>query len=234
MTRYTHLIILLLCLVVILRVGLSDPGLVAEDPVVAEQVGEKSEIPGKMVFNPEVPSPLPDLAEGYLFTQDRLLDESDLDALNKDGKQEKEIVSDLDLEEVTYSGSIIIGDLRKGLISYSSGQSQVKKGVRGATKGRVVMTHKQLNQGEVFKGFLVALVDEDRIVFERDGEKVEKLLYDQNKKRIAVKSNAGKPAAKASEKKPGAKAPSRPQPPKDLPQRRSQRRLKSLSGAGTP
>lgn len=245
---------------IIMRIGLSGPWTPDEKPVVESQAKEESEVPEAMVFNPEIAKPLPDLNQGYVFVEDRELDESDLDEFTSDGKKEPEIVSSTDLEEVFYEGSVIIGELRKALVAYPAAPANVEKGsrTRAPVKGRAasVLQHEQLDQGALFMGFVVARVEEDRIVFEKDGEKIEKFLHDQNKSRVVVRGRAGQPTrAAAAEASPvasppavtrapepptevtprntaptpetGSGAPSKPPgPPADLLQRRSQRLLR--------
>jgi hypothetical protein len=220
---------------------------------------DQAEVLEKMVFNPEVPSPLEDLNEGYIFLEARELLESDFAAFNRGGKKdETPSVDTVDFDEVFYSGSIIIGELRKALVTYPTVQQNVKKGARrGTAKGRGALKHEQLDQGGEFMGFLVESVEEDRIVFAKNGERVEKFLHDQNKARVVVKGSARKPATRPAARKAEVRAPSgairtsptpppgvsrrtvpaqpevvtersKPEPPKDLPQRRSQRLLRSM------
>jgi hypothetical protein len=103
--------------------------------------------------------------------------------------------ANIDLNEVVYSGSLIMGDIRKALITYqeSTPAPQRAKNRRTRTPARKRTTkktyrHKQLDSGEVFMGYKVAKIESDRIVFERDSEKIEKFLFDGSKDRVVVKS----------------------------------------------
>lgn len=159
------------------KVAVSRP----EKPPVAAPV----EAPGG--FNPAVVTPLPDINKGYIFSEKR--------KVTQDEPGEAGKVAPLDegpdlLASVLYSGSVIAGDLRRALVVY---QEQPREAApRRAAPGRSpapssqgTFQKKQLNQGDRFLGYLVATIEPDRIVFEKGERKVEKFLYDQNKKRMA-------------------------------------------------
>ena len=100
------------------------------------------------------------------------------------------------LEQVFYAGSVIVGDRRQGLITYQENNrsgAQPNRSSRFSARSRNVAVkpasetqYKVLKPGDRFLGYVVAAIEPDKIVFEKGGEKVEKFLYDQNKKRPEV------------------------------------------------
>jgi hypothetical protein len=160
------------------------PGKVAtsrQDKAVAEaQVDESSR------FNPSVAAPLPDLNKGYVFSEKRKYE--------KDEPVEAAKVAVVEqgpdpITSVLYSGSIIVGDLRRALVTYQELAKEAgpsRPGGRGPAPAPSAPKNKQLNQGDRFLGYLVASVEPDRIVFEKGDLKVEKFLYDRGKTRLAA------------------------------------------------
>ncbi|MCB2181684.1 MAG: hypothetical protein KQH63_06655 [Desulfobulbaceae bacterium] len=138
-------------------------------------------------FYPAVPSPLPDLKKGYLFNEERLLvDDSAVAEITEESPTEGDGPA-VDMSTVFYSGSIIIGDLRKGLISYSEAKAQpvkkTKTRARTATKPKKTK-YTQLVAGDTISGYKVVSVEPDRIIFEKGTEKIEKTLNDPGKVRL--------------------------------------------------
>ena len=170
------------------------------------------------VFYPSVPGTMPDLNDGYLFNKDRYLDQSDLDNASLSG-----LGSDtIDMEQLVYSGSIIIGDLRKALVAYQEQaplpQRRAIRNVRGRSQkkpAKGTYKHKQLSAGEVFMGYRVTVIENDRIVFEKGDERIEKFLFDAGKERVEIKSSpppsppaaavspSARPVPQASPQRPG-------------------------------
>jgi len=157
---------------------------------------------GRIDFYPPVPDVVPDLYDGYLFVEERKLEEDDFGPFGDTPAVVPDIAPDIDMEGVAYSGSVIIGEMRKALITYKEkSQPQPRRVGRGravpnkARASAEVLQYKQLELGEVFKGYMVAGIEEDRIVFEKGGEKVEKFLFDQNKKRVDIKAEPSSQAA---------------------------------------
>jgi hypothetical protein len=131
----------------------------------------------KMDFYPPVPARLPDLNRGYIFNEARFLaDEKDTE------KGPAESTVEATIDEVMYIGSVITGKRRIGIIAYTE-KNEKQSPVVSRGQGRPVITkqqaenkHAQLAPGETFGGFTVAEVLPDRIVFKKNGRKVEKLL----------------------------------------------------------
>ncbi len=200
--------LLLASLLLILRQCSSDSG---SGTVEAEAPGQKKEAAAALLaetdFYPAVPGTLPDLNDGYLFNKDRFLDESDLEdeAPNSFG------ADTIDMEALVYSGSIIIGDLRKALVAYQEKAPVVQRGARRNVRSRNqrkpkpakgAYIHKQLEVGELFMGYRVARIEDDSILFEKGSEKIEKFLFDASKKRVEIKSSpsASSPASAAQQR----------------------------------
>lgn len=172
-------------------------------------------VPLTAVFYPPVPAVLPDLNEGYLFNSERSFTEVDVGLPGTASNV-------VDMSEVSYVGSLIVGDLHKGLIIYQEkipARRQTRPASRRAARQRqpavkTVAKHKQLVLGEKFMGYIVEKIEKDRIVFKNGDEVVEKFLYDQNKKRVAVvsaaKSQAAKVAIRAAQRTPVQRPVSRP------------------------
>lgn len=107
-----------------------------------------------VVFYPQVPPVSPDLKDGYLFNAERLLD------LDTEDEEDEEVkvdpaVSDaqVDIEGLEYVGSIIIGELRRGMVSYSltvSAQPEARNANRSLPdpRQRSRSTRQQPNAGQ--------------------------------------------------------------------------------------
>ncbi len=146
---------------------------------------------------------VPEVYSGYLFNEERKLDEADFGEFGS-GSQETPEATAAGLEQVYYTGSVIVGDRRQALITYQEnirGGSQAarlnsypRRGRVGAAETMSGSQNKVLIPGDHFMGYVVAAIEPEKIVFEKGGEKVVKFLYDQNKKRPAV-SEAPRTAA---------------------------------------
>lgn len=144
-------------------------------------------------FNIPVPEPLPDLNKNYIFNVDRLLELAE-EPLEPEGKEGKNIGDDIniDIESVSYMGSIISKDINKAIISYSptpsrgfaARRSARDRGARAATPASN-SKYATLETGDTFNGYAVKSIAPDKIVFARDEEKIEKFLHDPEKKRLA-------------------------------------------------
>jgi len=161
-----------------------------------DKASEDSSGPAASGFNPAVPESLPDVEKGYVFSEKRKI-EKDLPA---------ELVKPLVVEpgpevldSVIYIGSVIIGDLRRALVIFQEPSPNAPAPVRRptgvrrpgpppapATASASSPQNKQLYLGDRLLGFGVAAIEPNRIVFEKGTLKVEKFLYDRNKKRLAV------------------------------------------------
>ena len=117
--RITIIFALLISLIILLRSGITAW---QYSPAPAPQKGETEP---KLVFNDKgtvnmsyaVPQPLPDLHKGYLFNAERSrVIEETTDLESEAGKDDTD---EIDFDTVSYAGSIITGDLRKAIVTYS-------------------------------------------------------------------------------------------------------------------
>ncbi|MEN8142214.1 MAG: hypothetical protein ABFQ82_01290 [Thermodesulfobacteriota bacterium] len=197
--RYAAIAILVLSLLFTLKgLGGGPSGVGSGSVGSAPDNAGKTVVP-EMILYPSVPEKMPNLNDGYVFNQERQFEEEDLTAAGSRGVG---LGGTIDLNEVIYSGSLIVGDIRRALISYQEAApapARVKnrRTRTPARKSSVKKTyrHKQLDPGEDFMGYKVAKIESDRIVFERGSEKIEKFLYDGSKDRVVVKSAAPKTSA---------------------------------------
>jgi hypothetical protein len=162
---------------------------VAPGKVVSRQEKPAAEAEGDAPsgFNPEVVAPLPDVNKGYVFSEKRKYEKEDPANAAKVAQVEQ---GPDPLTTVLYSGSIISGDLRRALVIYQElpRDAAPRRSSPGRAQppaaGQGEMQKKQLNQGDRFLGYVVEAVEPDRIVFAKGDRKVEKFLYDREKKRI--------------------------------------------------
>ena len=170
--------------------------------------------PEKPGFYPKVPASLPDLRDGYLFNEERML------ALEEEGQEEEDLTGQheeikVNMDDVMYVGSLIRGDVRKGLVSYPAQRKKIKSldKLKRTTKKTLWSPknrdYARLLVGESFSDYKVVEVEADRIKFEKGGKTVIKLLNDPDKERIKPPARVEnrrtrglkKAAAKAQSKK---------------------------------
>ena len=99
---------------------------------------------------------------------------------------------DIDFDGVNYSGSIITGDRHKAIVSYSvapprrtaraRSSRRTPRSMQAASKNK----YAQLEVGDTFYGYKITGIYPDKIIFEQDDEKIEKLLHDPTKKRLIL------------------------------------------------
>jgi len=140
-----------------------------------------------VIFYPAVPVALPDLNKGYLFNEERTIE----GAAGETGDDAAEDTTGLsvDMDTVFYAGSIIIGDRRKGLVTYP--QAKMSVPIRRTTSRQAPAQPKernyaQLGVGDGFSGYKVVAVEPDHIVFQKGADTIEKTLNDPKKTRIAA------------------------------------------------
>jgi hypothetical protein len=182
------LVALLFFLSIILRqLFVGGGGLPIEEISLDEGIGDsKPEFPAKDLY-PPVPAVSPELSDNYLFNSERSFEDDGVAAGPANGA--------VDLAEVTFTGSLIVGQIRIGLITYqddvaaapgtpaaTSRRGQVAR--RARTKS--VTKNRQLAAGENFMGYSVEAIEKDRIVFKKGDEMIEKFLYDSGKDRSGV------------------------------------------------
>lgn len=126
-------------------------------------------------LNPPVPEQLPDLATGYIFRAERALPEKQAAVLPEDN---------VNIEDVSYSGSIITGKKKIALVSYqepsvpSRPVGNVRRGQMQQAADRIV---RRLEVHDSIGGYTVADIFPDRLVLTKQGEVKEKYLHDPDK-----------------------------------------------------
>lgn len=159
---------------------------------------------GQVKLYPAVSKPLPDLYEGYLFNEERLLLREE-DVKEEDTSDTHQGIR-VNIEDVMYVGSLIIGDTRKGLISYPNkpqSAKSTKSSKLSRTRTRVPKrtikrrNYAQVLVGETFSDYKVVTVESDRIEFAKGGKTIVKQLYDPEKKRLTLPRRAS-PVKKSS------------------------------------
>lgn len=182
-----------------------------ESPVAIQPVKAKGphSISGqkKFGFYPEVPVSLPDLRDGYLFNEERML------APEEEGEDDEDLSGQHDeirvnMDDVLYVGSLITGDVHKGLVSYPAqrkspkSQNKVKRTTKKTLRSPKNRDYARLLVGESFSDYKVVEIETDRIKFVKGGKMVVKLLNDPAKERIKpppiVKNKRIKPLKKAA------------------------------------
>ncbi len=141
----------------------------------------------KIEFYPKVPTSLPDLRDGYLFNEKRIL------VVEEEG-QEKDLTGEYEeikvkMDDVMYVGSLIRGDVRRGLVSYPAQRKKTKSKVKRKNKKTLRSSknrdYARLLVGESFSDYKVIEIEADRIKFEKRGKTVVKFLNDPGKNRLA-------------------------------------------------
>ncbi|MEJ2689548.1 MAG: hypothetical protein P8130_06275 [Deltaproteobacteria bacterium] len=152
--------------------------------------------------NPKVPVLMPDLNTGYLFNAQRNFTEHE--AVEEDLGEDVAIQSSqVNMESLVYSGSIILGHLRKGMVSFSlkeEGPPPVsrRRGRPMAPRqiSKAAMQTAMVDEGDDFYGFKVDSVQSDRIIFSKNGTTIEKMLYDPNKERTVAAASPNRPGGR--------------------------------------
>jgi len=143
-----------------------------------------------LALNPQAPPLLPDLRQGYLFSEQRQLAE-DTGEEGKNADESQEVASSqVNLETLNYTGSLIVGNVRKGLVSFSllePIQSERSPGrIRPVSRQPKANEEKAIvTEKEEFYDLRVASIQPDKIVFTKGESTVEKMLYDPAKQRVS-------------------------------------------------
>lgn len=163
-------------------------------PLQAERKEAPVEVAATPDLQPAVPSVLPDLKSGYLFNEERLIENETAKVLDDEGVLVNDLGIDASIEELTYSGSIIGDTFSRAIISYPE-----KKQQRGSTRGRGKSAASgtataQLTEGDMLNGYKVTSILADKIVFSKGGDVLEKFLYDPSKNRVTPTRQVKTPA----------------------------------------
>lgn len=145
---------------------------------------EPPPLPAKAIrLYPSLPADLPDLNEGYLFNQER-----NLKPLETGAGMTAEDEFAIDMDEVHYDGSLIIGSARKALIRYPTLSSPMMRRTMGTLPARAIAekwSSRVVEEGDTVSGYRVVSISPQGIVFEKDDDQVEKNLYSPAKDRTA-------------------------------------------------
>ena len=155
-----------------------------EPPEAKQRATKKTARQNKpLSLNPKVPSPLPNLNQGYLFNQARFLKSGNGDPNGQSNQH-------INMESLQYNGSIIIGETRKALISYTDGaktSQRIKKTPsrtpRKNTSPKQQTTSKVVTLGESIGGYTVSQVEPLQLTFTRGSHTITKDLFSTEKKR---------------------------------------------------
>ena len=155
---------------------------------------------GRMsAFYPRPPTKLPDLNKDYIFNGQRALA-----GAGNQGKEQR--LQHVDINSVQYSGSIISGSTTRAILNYTLRTTTPLR--RNLRPGKQNQQHLQVTVGDTVDGYRVTEIFPEKIVFSRGNDKIEKHLYDQDKKRVEPKQT-GAPKHTITKKQP----PSIPRPP---------------------
>lgn len=202
--RLVILVALLLSLAVILRQLFAESTDAQRFEIVASSSDDSESkpdpLPNMPVLYPPVPAVLPDLSDGYLFNGARLFEKVEEDMTSSSA-------GSVDLAEVSYAGSLIVGEIQKALVSYLDNSPATRRtsGSRGVvaktnrTSATGASRYVQLMVGEKFMGYVVEKIEIDRIVFRKGDDMVERFLYDQNKDRAVIVSEVKELPAEVAE-----------------------------------
>lgn len=152
----------------------------------------------KTDFYPSPPPKLPDVAENYIFNAERHLvteEEKEKKKSAEKEDEEEEQGPEIDMENLIYSGSIIIGEKPKALVSYKEKIKEKKRRPFPGRKSQKKSNKKQqfalLGVSDTLGQYKVTTVQPEKIIFQKDGETVEKMLYEQDIDRLIAPSAQG-------------------------------------------
>lgn len=159
---------------------------------------------GRQSLQPIVPVDPPDLNQGYIFNAERSL-------TGRGGKSSQaQNAANVSIDKIHYSGSIITDTKPRALLSYALGsQTDSSVGEAGAQKQGFL----RVTVGDTVNGYKVTEILSEKIIFNRDGQTITKLLYDKAKDRgqgpipLAGRGQSGAiPAASPVSQAPGQNA----------------------------
>ncbi|MEW6219841.1 MAG: hypothetical protein AB1634_09955, partial [Thermodesulfobacteriota bacterium] len=186
----------LLLIVVEMVTSLTEHGPVSREATEGGRPEPGAGLPRAQDFRlkPQVPVPMPDLLHNYLFTEERSLEGVELPEEPEEDTP-AETGPQIALDSIVYQGSIIAGTTRLGLVAYSE-QAAAPTPARppvgrrsrqlpapplpAAEPSRPAGEQQfaRLREGESLGDLRVAAIQPEKIVFEKDGERHEKPLYD--------------------------------------------------------
>lgn len=183
-------------------------------------------------FQPSSPATIPDLKVGYVFNQERMLGSEEPlpeEVVEEEGPYNENAHGiTADIEEIVFVGSIIADNFSRALIVYptqnlsapekpTSRSSKRKGPPQGVSAGPE--EHAQLEVGDQISGYEVVDILPNKLIFSKDDETIEKLLFDPEKPRQS-------PAPRLGSGPPGGGPPRPPTPGGVL--------STTIGGGGTP
>jgi hypothetical protein len=201
-------------------------------PAVVEKTGKPvaptTTTPAQLPPKPVVSGKLPDLKAGYLFNADRLLEEEGAQKKAENLAAGNDLGIKADIKTVIYAGSIIGENLKQAIIVVAGAKKTKtprtrsrRKKKSSSRKGNV--QNIRVKEGDLLSGYTVASISPEKIVFSKGNEKVEKLLYDPDKKRTSPSKLARSAPVPRSEVV--ARPAGTPSPPRTIARPTSGRRL---------
>jgi hypothetical protein len=163
-----------------------------------EAPAKKGAVPGNTLplpqargVQPALPGVMPDLKEGYLFNQERMLANAEAPSA-QEGNAEMDASQGVrvSIDQVTYVGSIITKKFSRAIVVYPAANNAAQPTTpffsRSSSKPPAATEdHAQLEVGEMLGGYKVTEILPDKLILSKGDEKVEKLLYEPGKKRKA-------------------------------------------------
>lgn len=140
--------------------------------------GKRSQPPVASIrFNPSVPDELPDLSSGYIFREERSLNQN-----SGAGKTFDRI----DIDDLFYSGSIISAEEKIALVVYqeqpaTAGNPLAAGRLRRLNRKGATYENQKLRLHDIIGGYTVADILPEKLVLTREDQSVEKYLYDPAK-----------------------------------------------------
>ncbi len=204
MLRITLIAVLVLSFFYLVKAGTISWQYESDEKEIISKKAESNQklLTKKISFYPAVSDPLPDLNEGYLFSESR-----QAEVVDSVGITDSEAAdSNIDLDVIMYTGSIITPTARKGIVTYQVKEKVVRRG-SSRIRGKVAITkseNKLLVLGDSIDGYEVNEILPEKIVFVKGEDTVEKPLYDPDKVRKTPPQPARKKKKAATVKKPTA------------------------------
>ncbi|HFQ81184.1 MAG TPA: hypothetical protein ENK33_07420 [Desulfobacterales bacterium] len=137
------------------------------------------------------PAALPNLENGYLFNPERSLTGADNTAADKLNAA-NDLGIQTNISKVIYTGSIIGDNFKVAILTIPAPKTRFRPTPQNRfsprnrfrpPQNRSTVKNLRVKEGELLSGYKVTAITPDKIIFEKDGDKVEKLLYDPDKKR---------------------------------------------------
>lgn len=136
-----------------------------------------------------------------MFNQERYLIDPEKKNVAKEKKEDQPQKPEINFDKLLYNGSLIIGNTAKALIGYPEpikppkGKKKLirRSNYRKTNKSqKSKIVKKTVKVGDSIGSFHVSQILADKIVFKNGEKKIEKMLFDSNKKRTVIRKNQKK------------------------------------------